>query len=63
MNPNLKRFFWRTILSSLVVMAGSIGGIRAVYAGDFWAQQGWIVLTLLGGIAAIWGWWRYKKSN
>ena len=63
MSPGFKRMIWRMILGSLAVIAGGIGGIRAVYVHDFWAQQGWIVLMALGAILAISGVRRGSKKS
>jgi hypothetical protein len=63
MKLDIKRAFWLLILGSLVVIAGSIGAIRAVYADDFWSQQGWILLMALGFILVVWGFRRGSKSN
>jgi hypothetical protein len=63
MKLDIKRAFWPMILGSLVVMAGSIGAIRAIYADDFLAQQGWIASMALGCKPVVWGFRRGSKSN
>lgn len=57
------RFCLVTILGSLVVIAGGIGAIRAIYANEFLAQQGWTALSLLGSAVVFFAWRRFSNSN
>jgi len=59
----IRRVLWRMIIGSLVVIAAGIGGIRATEANEFWLQQGYIVLMLLGTGFVIYAWRQYSKSN
>jgi hypothetical protein len=51
------------ILGSLVVIAGSIGAVRAIHANQFLAQQGWTALSLLGVAIVFFSWRRFSKSD
>jgi len=57
------RFCLVAIFGSLMAIAGSIGAIRAIDADEFWAQQGWIALLLVGGAIVIFAWRRFANSN
>jgi hypothetical protein len=57
------RFCWIAILGSLVVIAGSIEAVRAIYANDFWAQQGWMMLSFFGGAIVFLAWRRFSRTD